>query len=82
MSEVKPTMATPSIVELMQAMFMQMRDSINDNNLTINNDINNIKNNINNKIDTMHALNHATRMKILELIDQRSRKSTRASTIT
>jgi len=74
MSEEEPTMATPSIMEVMQAMF---------NNLTNNMNINNsLRAEINNKIDEMQSLNAAARIEMFELVDQRSRRSTRASTKT
>ena len=72
MSEEEPTMATPSIMEVMQAMFNGLNNNIND----INNNINDINNNINNnnskfnsKIDDMQALSAAARIEMLELID-------------
>jgi uncharacterized protein YoxC len=64
-----------------------LTNNINDiNNTMIHNndslraDINNNNSKFDNKIDTMQALNDAARMEMLELMDQRSRKSTRAST--
>lgn len=99
MSEKEPTLATSSIMEQLQAMFTQMRDSINNNNINNkNNNINDINNTMNHnndslqaeinnnnnkfdyKFDIMQALNEAGHMKLLDLIDHRSRRSTRAST--
>jgi hypothetical protein len=45
-------------------------------------EINNNNSNFDNKFDNMQALNDAARMEMLELIDQRSRRSTRASSRT
>jgi len=68
-------MATPSIMEVMQAMFNNLT-----NNMNINN--NSLRAEINNKIDEMQSLNAAARIEMFELVDQRSRRSTRASTKT
>ena len=79
-------MATPSIMEVMQAMFNNLNNIINDinNTMNIHNDslraeINNNNSKTDSKIDDMQALNAAARIEMLELIDQRSRRSTRAS---
>ena len=82
---------TASILEMMQAIVGQMRDSVNSNinaiNSTITNtndslraEMNNNNNNINEKFETMQALNDASRAELLGLIEQRSTRSTRNST--
>ena len=69
-------MATPSMMEVMQAMLNNLNNNINNNNDSLRAEIN-----INNsKIDDMQELSAAARIEMLELIDQRSRRSTRAST--
>ncbi len=64
MSEEEPTMATPSIMEAMMAMFNNLNNTITEINTTM----------INN--------NESLRAEMFELIDQRSRKSTRVPTRT
>ena len=68
-------MATPSMMEVMQAMLNNLNNNINNNNDSLRAEIN-----INSsKIDDMQELSAAARIEMLELIDQRSRRSTRAS---
>jgi hypothetical protein len=78
MSEEEPTMATPSIMEVMQAMFNNLNNNMNNINDSLRAEINNN----NSKIDQMQVLNAAARVEMFELIDQRSRRSTRASSRT
>jgi hypothetical protein len=76
---------------MMQAIVEQMCDSVSSNlndittTITNNNDslraeINNNNTNINEKFETMQALNDASRLELLGLIEQRSSRSTRNST--
>ena len=80
MSEEESTIATPSMMEVMQAMFNNLNNNINNNNNSLRAEINNNNSKIDSKIDEMQALNAAARIEMFELIDQRSRRSTRAST--
>ena len=100
MSEEESTRATPSMMEVMQAMLNNLNNNINDINNNINNNNDSLRAEINNnndslraeinynnskfncKINDMQALSVAARIEMLELIDtfdQRSRRSTRAS---
>ncbi len=78
------TSATATMMTAVQAMFMELRDSMINNNLTINNNINDINNNMNSNINDLRAeinsKRDATRAELLERIDQRSRQSSRSST--
>jgi hypothetical protein len=91
MSNEDQPVTAASILEMMQAIKGQMRDSVNSSingittTITNNNDSlraeminNNI--NINEKFETMQALNDASRAELLSLIVQRSTRSTRNST--
>ena len=91
MSNEDQPVTTASILEMMQAMVGQMRDSVSSNindittTITNNNDslraeMNNNNININEKFETMQALNDASRAELLSLIEQRSTCSTRNST--
>jgi len=93
MSEEEPTMATPSIMEAMQAMFNNFNNTITNSNDSLRAEINNNNDSlraemINNseslraEINNNQALYEARRMELLERIGQRSRKSTRASSRT
>ena len=75
----------------MQVMVGQMRDSVSNNindittTITNNNDslraeMNNNNTNINEQLETIRALNDASRVELLGLIEQRSTRSTRNST--
>ncbi len=102
MSNEDQSVIIASILEMMQAMVSQMRDSVNSNindmnsTITNNNDslraeinnnnnslraeINNNNTNVNEKFETMQALNDASRVELLSLVEQRSTRSTRNST--
>lgn len=91
MSNKDQPVTAASILEMTQAMVGKMRDSVssnlNDINITINNnndslraEINNNNANISEKFETMQALNDASRLELLGLIQQRSRRSPRNST--
>ena len=71
------TSATATMMTAVQAMFTELRESMNNN-------INDINNNMNNNISSLRAEinsnSDTTRAELLERIDQRSRLSTRATT--
>ena len=73
-------MATPSIMEVMQAMFNNLNNTITNSNDSLRAEINNNNDSLRAEINNNQALNTAARMEMFELIDQRSRKSTRAPT--
>ena len=85
------TDATATMMTAVQAMFMELRDSMINNNISINNNINDINNTLNNNINDINknmtnlraeinSNSDATRAELLERIDQRSRLSSRLST--
>ena len=73
MSDEDNTTTAASMMATMQAMFTQMSETLNNNN-------NNMNININGLRAEMNSNNEATRLELLERIDQRSRLSTRTST--
>ena len=88
MSSEDQPVTTASILKMMQAMVGQMHDSVSrnlndiNNTITNNNDslraeINSNNANISEKIEIMQALNDASRLELLGLIEQRSTRSTR-----
>ena len=83
-SDALVTSATATMMTAVQAMFTELRDSMVNNNLIINNNINDINNNMNINLTSlrteMNSNSEATRAELLERIDQRSRLSTRATT--
>jgi hypothetical protein len=85
--------ATATMMTAVQAMFTELRDSMINNNISINNSINDINNTLNNIIyyinknmnnlrAEINSNSDATRAELLERIDQRSRLSSRSSTRT
>ena len=85
MSDEEAVTPTPSMMEVMQ-LLTQMSMALNNNNLIINNlnnNINDINNTMNNNMNNLRAeinsKSDATRIELLERLNQRSRLSSRAT---